>query len=545
MSVSILGHRQSGQETRDTNVRAVQSIANIVRTSLGPNGLDKMLVDEIGDVVISNDGATILKQLEVEHAAGKVLVELSQLQDQEVGDGTTSVVLIAAELLKRANELVKSKIHPTTIIAGFRLAMKECIRYIKDNLTVKTEDLGNEAFINVVKTTLSSKLIGTDADYFASMIVKAVEAVKVTNSKGEAKYPIKAVHVLKCQGKSAHESLHIDGYALESGRSAQGMPTRVQNAKIACLDFNLNKFKLQMGIQVLVNDPKNLAEIRNREFQVTRDRVKKVLDAGANVILTTKAIDDFVLKYLVESKAIGVRRVDKKDLRRIAKMSGGEVLTTLMNNEGEESFSASSLGTADEVVEETLGDRDFLFFKGMKGTGAQTIILRGANEFMLDEVERSVHDAICAVKRVLESRSVLVGGGAVESALSIYLDDFARTLGSKEQLAISEFAESLLTIPKTLALNAAQDASELVAKLKMYHAASQTSSEAKKKEYKHVGLDLLNGKVRNNLKAGVLEPAIGKIKSFKFATEAAISILRIDDFIQIAPKQERAGYPEE
>lgn len=540
MSVSFLGSRETGQNIRDANVRAVQAVANIVKSSLGPNGLDKMLVDEIGDVVISNDGATILRSLEVQHPAAKVLVELSRLQDQEVGDGTTSVVIVAAELLKRANDLVKYKIHPTTIIAGFRLAMKESIKYIKDNLSIKTETLGKSAIVNVAKTALNSKLIGAESDFFANMIVNAVEAVGVTSGK-EMRYPIKSIKILKCNGQSVKESIHLNGFALQASRTAQGMPTSVKGAKIACLDFNLNKFKLQMGVQVLVSDSKNLEAIRQRELEITRERIQKVLAAGANVVFTSKAIDDFALKYFVEAGAIAVRRVDKKDLRKIAKQSGGEVLITLLNNDGEEVFNESSLGTAEEVSEERLGDNDFIFIKGMKNSSSQTLILRGANEFMLEETDRSVHDAICVVKRVLESRSVVVGGGAVETALSIYLDSFARTLGSKEQLAISEFAESLLVIPKTLAINAAQDACELLAKMKMYHAASQTSTDEKKIEYKYVGLDLANGKVRNNLKAGVLEPTLSKIKSLKFATEAAISILRIDDLIELAPKQEKDG----
>lgn len=540
MSVSFLGSRETGQNIRDTNVRAVQAVANIVKSSLGPNGLDKMLVDEIGDVVISNDGATILRSIEVQHPAAKVLVELSRLQDQEVGDGTTSVVIVAAELLKRANDLVKYKIHPTTIIAGFRLAMKESIKYIKDNLSIKTETLGRSSIVNVAKTSLNSKLIGAESDFFANMIVNAVEAVGVASGK-ETRYPIKSIKILKCNGQSVKESIHLNGFALQASRTAQGMPTTIKGAKIACLDFNLNKFKLQMGVQVLVTDSKNLEAIRVRELEITKERIQKVLAAGANVVFTSKAIDDFALKYFVEAGAIAVRRVDKKDLRKIAKQSGGEVLITLLNNDGEEVFNESSLGHADEVSEERLGDNDFIFIKGMKNSSSQTIILRGANEYMLEETDRSVHDAICVVKRVLESRSVVVGGGAVETALSIYLDSFARTLGSKEQLAISEFAESLLVIPKTLAINAAQDACELLAKMKMYHAASQTSNDEKKIEYKHVGLDLAQGKVRNNLKAGVLEPTLSKIKSLKFATEAAISILRIDDLIELAPKQEKEG----
>lgn len=361
----------------------------------------------------------------------------------------------------------------------------------------------------------------------------------MTNTAGKVKYPVKAISIRKVHGKSSRESQHIDGYSLPMGRTAQGMPMSVENAKIACVDFNLNKFRLQMGVQILINDPKNLAEIRNREMDITKERIQKILAAGANVILTARGIDDLALKYFVEAGAIAIRRVDKSDLRRIARMSGGEVVTTMTDLEGNESFDPEWLGDATQVYEQRVGDNDMVFIKGMKHSYAQTLIIRGANDFMIEEIERSLHDSICVVKRVLESNFVVVGGGCIETALSIYLDDFARTLGSKEQLAITEFAEALLIIPKILAANAAKDSIDLLAKLKAYHAASQTTDDPKKKEYKNVGLDLMEGKVRNNLKAGVLEPALSKIKSLKFATEAAITILRIDDMIEIAPRQEQ------
>lgn len=538
MSVSIYGQRTSGQEVRSANVMAVQAVANIVRSSLGPNGLDKMLVDDIGDVIISNDGATILKTLEVQHPAAKVLVQLAQLQDKEIGDGTTSVVLLAADLLRRGNELVKAGIHPTIVMAGYRVAMKECLRYIKEDLSVKVDRLGREGLLNAAKTSMSSKLIGPECELFADMVVRAVESIKRTSPDGTISVPIKAIKILKAHGQSLHDSLYVNGYVLGMSRSAQGMPMTVNEAKVACVDFNLNKFKLQMGVSVVVTDPTKLAGIRTNEMEITKERIRKILDAGANVVLTSKGIDDFALKYFVEAKAIAVRRVDRKDLRRIAKLTGAEVLTTLMDTDGEETFKATSLGTCEKVYEDRLGDNDYLFFTGPKNATAQAIVLRGANEYMVDEVERSVHDSLSAVKRVVESSSVVVGGGAVETHLSIALDDFARTLGSKEQLAVAEFAEALLIIPKTLALNAAHDATELLAKMKMYHAASRGATEEKKQEFKWCGLDLLHGKVRNNLRAGVLEPAISKVKSLKFATEAAIAILRIDDLVEIAPKRQ-------
>ncbi|KAH0934436.1 LOW QUALITY PROTEIN: hypothetical protein HID58_011553, partial [Brassica napus] len=523
--------RQSGQDVRTQNVVACQAISNIVKTSLGPVGLDKMLVDDIGDVTITNDGATILRMLEVEHPAAKVLVELAELQDREVGDGTTSVVIVAAELLKRANDLVRNKIHPTSIISGYRLAMREACKYIDEKLVTKVEKLGRVPLINCAKTSMSSKLISGDSDFFANLVVDAVLSVKMTNQRGEIKYPIKGINILKAHGQSARDSYLLKGYALNTGRAAQGMPLRVSPAKIACLDFNLQKTKMQLGVQVVVNDPRELEKIRQREADMTKERIEKLLKAGANVILTTKGIDDMALKYFVEAGAIAVRRVRKDDMRHVAKATGATLVTTFADMEGEETFDPAHLGSADEVVEERIADDDVVLIKGTKTSSAVSLILRGANDYMLDEMERALHDSLCIVKRTLESNAVVAGGGAVESALSVYLEHLATTLGSREQLAIAEFAEALLVIPKVLAVNAAKDATELVAKLRAYHHTAQTKAD--KKHYSSMGLDLVNGIVRNNLEAGVIEPAMSKVKIIQFATEAAITILRIDDMIKL------------
>ena len=283
------------------------------------------------------------------------------------------------------------------------------------------------------------------------MVVEAVNSVRMVTSNGDVKYPIKSINIVKSHGQSSLESKLIKGYVLQMSRSSQQMPIRIENAKIACLDLNLSKFKLQMGVQILVNDPKNLEKIRQKECDVLRDRLKKIIDCGANVIITTKGMDDIACKYMVEAGILGLRRVDKADLRRIAKSTGATILTTLADAEtGEENYQASFLGAATEVYEETVGDNDFVFIKGFKTSAACSILLRGANEHMTEEVERSVHDSICVVKRTLESGYVVAGGGAVEIALGIYLEDFAKTLGSKEQIAIAEYCEALSVIPKVI-----------------------------------------------------------------------------------------------
>lgn len=535
-SLTVGGERTSGESIRTQNVMAAVSLANIVKSSLGPLGLDKMLVDDIGDVTITNDGATILKLLEVEHPAAKVLVDLAELQDQEVGDGTTSVVIIAAELLKNADLLVKQKIHPTSIISGYRWACKLAVKYIQDHLSINVDELGKESIINAAKTSMASKVIGSDSEFFSNLVYDAANLIKISDGKGGHTYPIKAINVLKAHGKSARESLLISGYALNCTVASSAMVKKITNAKIACLDFSLQKAKMKLGVQIVVDDPNKLDAIRERESDITKETIAKILNAGANVVLTTGGIDDLCLKYFIEAGAMAVRRCKKNDLKRIAKATGAQFLSTLANLEGEESFDASMLGSAEEVVQERISDDELILVKNPKARTAASIILRGANDYYCDEMERSIHDALCVLKRVLESKQLVPGGGCVEAALSIYLENFATSVGSREQLAIAEFANSLLVIPKCLAVNAAKDSTDLVSKLRAYHNNSQMKPDQYGK-LKWYGLDLVEGKIRDNKAAGVFEPALSKIKCLKFATEAAITILRIDDMIKLEPEK--------
>lgn len=537
-ALGLNGTRTSGMDVRKENVSAVNVVANVVKTSLGPIGLDKMIVDEVGDLLVTNDGATILKRIDVEHPASRMLVDLAQLQDREIGDGTTSVVILAAELLKQAQEIVNQGSNATTVISGYRLALREATKYLTENLSKSVGELGGETLLNVAKTSMSSKILNTDSDFFAKMVVDAILSVKTINDLGDVTYPRKAVSVVKQHGKSARESVLINGFAMQAMRAGQGMPTLVEDAKIALLDFDLRAVKMKLGVNITITDPKQAAEIKQREQDITKERIQKMLASGANVVLTTWGIEDAMMKYLVEAKVLGVRRVSLSDMRRIAKTTGGHIVHTMADLTGEEVYEQSWLGKAESVYEERYGEDDMIIIQAAKSASAvcASIICRGANSFVLDEMERALNDALWAVARTLDAQSVVAGGGSVETALAVYLENFARTLGSREQLAIGRYAEALQIIPKQLALNAALDATDLLSKLRVDHAEAQKDKNSAEKRWN--GLDLEEGTIRNNLVAGVLEPRPSKVKSLNFATEAAITILRIDDCIRLNPPPE-------
>merc|ERR1719324_1297875 len=319
-AMGLGGEHSKGDDVRRANVTAAVAIANIVKSSLGPVGLDKMLLDNMGEITITNDGATILQMLEVEHPAAKILVELAGLQDSEVGDGTTSVVIVAAELLKRAGDLMKYKIHPTSIISGFRLAMREACKFVETTLAVDAHALGRDCLMNACKTSMSSKLLAPESEFFSNMVVDAVMNVRSEDPfTGKVKYPIKSVNILKKQGKGSKDSALIDGFGLNCVRACEGMPKCVKGAKIALLDYNLNKYRTPMGVEVVIKDPAELEAVRQREAEITKRRIQCILDTGVNVILTTKGIDDYSMKFLVEAGVMGVRRCLKADLKRIAK----------------------------------------------------------------------------------------------------------------------------------------------------------------------------------------------------------------------------------
>jgi len=406
---------------------------------------------------------------------------------------------------------------------------------VKDNLAVDSAALGREVLMSACATTMSSKLLAPESEFFGNMVVDAVLAVRSEDPfTGAIRYPIKGINILKKQGKGIKDSFLVDGFGLNCVRACEGMPKIVRGAKIALLDYNLNKYRTPMGVEVIIKDPAELEAVRQREAEITKRRIQCILDQGVNVILTTKGIDDYSLKFLVEAGVMGVRRCLKSDLKRIAKSTGGRLVESLATLEGEEAFDADCIGFAEAVTQERVADDEMIYIRGTKSKKSGSIVLRGPSCYYLDEAHRTITDCLNAVKRVLESGSVVAGGGSVEAAVSIYLENFANTLGSREQLAIAEFAQALLVIPKTLAMNAAQDSIELTAKLCAIHNTSQSDPE--KAHLKYRGLDLVQGKIRDNLAAGVVEPAMSKIKQLQFATEAAVTILRIDDSVKLAPE---------
>ncbi|OHT13956.1 T-complex protein 1 subunit alpha [Tritrichomonas foetus] len=486
-----------------------------------------MLVDDLGEVTITNDGATILKNLDIQHPAGKVLIQLSELQDREVGDGTTTVVLLAAELLRLGQELIDQKVHANTIISGYRKAGKQAVAYLKKHCAVANKGLERDVLVNVAKTTMSSKILNAYSQFFAEMVVDACLAVKGTSDK----CPASRVNIVKSLGKSFPESSLISGgLAINATRAADAMPRSITNCKIAVLDFGLARTRLSMGIQFRLKDASKLNRIQNEEVEQCRRIVEAIINAGANVIITSKTIDEASLKPMIRNGIIGIRHVSDGEINAIARATGATVIKQVVDEEGNQSFDPSWLGSARLVEQVPIGDNEMTIIRDGAAENSASIVLRGPNTFALDEANRTLRDALSAVKRVIESHHVVSGGGAVEAALSVYLQRAATEVEGKEQVAMLKFADALLVIPKILANNAALDSIEIVAKLRAAHYQAQQEGKPC-----FAAIDLVNNKIRNGYEDGVLEPAMSKVKSIQFATEAAITILRIDDLIKLKP----------
>ncbi|KAI5172726.1 T-complex protein 1 subunit alpha [Nematocida sp. LUAm3] len=527
MSVQELfvdGERLTGAAARDKNLSAVLSVANTVKTSYGPHGLDKMLLSAMGDLAISNDGATILSSMGTQESAARMLIDLASQQDAEVGDGTTSVVLLASALIENGISLVEDGVHPTVVVFGYKTAYKQALEFIRSTLEKKIKSISNTDLQKICESTISSKVLNVSLKRFSKIMIDAIQTVKKTNLDKSVRYEIDEINILKKQGKSMDESVFVNGYAINCTPCSAQMPTRINKAKIVCLDMDLQQMKMGLSVKITTEDPNELEKIREKENTNSMDKIQKLLKAGATVIFTTKGLSSSCIKLLIGAGALGIRRCKLEDLERIANITGTQVYKSFDEVDG--STFSPVLGYADSVSIEAFGDDECTIINTSRGIGS-SIILRGPNEQLLDEMERSIHDGLCTLKRTLESKSVAVGGGAFECALSVYISNLALSFRTNEQAAIQKFGEALLQIPRTLLVNAALDANELLANLLTEH----------EKGNWDMGLDLDKAKIRDNFKEGIIEPLDTKVKALRAATEAAIGILRIDEVIVLAEEE--------
>jgi thermosome len=503
-----------GKTAQSNNIMAAKAVADAVRSTLGPKGMDKMLVDSMGDIVITNDGATILKELDIEHPAAKMIVEISKTQDQQCGDGTTSSVVIAGELLKKSEALIEQNVHPTVISNGFRLASVEAIRILKD-IGFKVSPTDRKILKIVAMTAMTGKSVGGERDALSDV---AVEAVSLVAEKVDGRYRVDVdnIQVEKKHGGAVGDTNLIKGIVLDKERVHPRMPTAVKNAKIALIDRALEIKKTEVEAKIQIRDPMQMQKFLDEEESTLKDMVEKVKKSGATVLICEKGIDDLAQHYLAKEGIYAVRRVKRSDMEKLAKATGGKIVTNL------DDLKASELGAAETVEERKISDSDMTFVTGCKNPKAVSILIRGGTEHVVDEVERALHDALKVVGVAVEDEVAVAGGGAPEIELALRLKDYGQSVGGREQLAIEAFAEALEIIPWTLAENAGMDSIDVLIELKNAHS---------KKAGRNSGVNVLENRVSDMMVAKVIEPLRVKTQAIQSATEVASMILRIDDVI--------------
>ncbi len=519
--------RTTGRDARRANIFAAKVIAETLATSLGPRGMDKLLVDSFGNATITGDGATILKEMEVQHPAAKMLVEVAKAQDDEVGDGTTTVVVLAGKLLEAAEELLDGEIHPTIITEGYEKAMIEAVKHI-DSIAENVDPTDPEVLAKIAKTALSSKVVAEFKEHLAKLIVEA--ALQVMEKKdGKYDLDLDNIKIEKKRGESLEESILVKGIVLDKEVVHPAMPKRVENAKIALIDAPLEVEKPEWTAKINVTDPEQLKLFLDQEAELLRKKVEKIRESGANVVFCQKGIDDLAQYYLAKAGILAVRRVKKSDMEKLARATGARIVTRV------EDLTPDALGTAELVEERKVADEKMVFVEGCPNPKAVSILVRGGLERAVDEAERSLRDALYAVADVLRYPYILPGGGAIEVEIAKELRKYATVVGGREQLAVEAFANAVESIPRTLAENAGLDPIDIMADLRAAH------EDPSKWSY---GVDVIEGKVADMLALGVFEPALVKDHAIKVATEAAAMILRIDDIIaasRLEEKKEEGG----
>ena len=506
--------RNRGKEAQRNNIMAARVIGEVLKTTLGPRGMDKMLIDSLGDITITNDGAAILNEIDVEHPAAKMMVEISKTQDDMVGDGTTTAVVLASELLKKAEELLDQNIHPTILVSGYRKAVMKAIETInKIAVTVDIED--RETLLKVALTATSGKAIGAARLHLAEI---AIDAVKLIAEKRGDKMlaDIDNIQLVKKTGKSLLESQLVRGIIVDKEVIHPGMPKKKENAKIALLDSALEIEKTEMSAEIRIKDPSQMKAFLDQETDMLKEMSDKIKAAGADVVFCQKGVDDMVQHFLAKEGIITARRVKESDMEKLSRATGARIVSDI------EDLKAADLGLAGMVEERKIGDDKMIFVEKCKDPHSVAILLRAGLERMVDEAERAMIDALSVVSDVIENNKIVAGGGAVEIEVAKELRKYAPKIGGREQLAIEAFADAVEIIPKTLAENGGLESIDVLVDLRSAH---------EKEDGKYKGINVFTGKVENSLEKGVIEPVVVKEQAIKSAAESASMILRIDDVI--------------
>jgi len=510
--------RTSGRSAQSNNIAAAKAVADSVRSTLGPKGMDKMLVDSMGDVVITNDGATILKEMDIEHPAAKMIIEIAKTQEQHCYDGTTSAVVIAGELLKRSEDLVEQNVHPTVICEGFRLASDKASELIEAHSIAVTQDMLEE----VAKTALTGKSAGAVKEFLADISVRAVLSVAQEDADGEIVVDLDDIKVQKKQGGSIKDSSLVDGIILDKERVHSGMPRNVTDAKVALINSAIEVKKTEVDAKIQITDPSMLSQFLDEEEQYLKSLVEKIQASGANVVICQKGIDDMAQHYMAKAGLFAIRRAKKSDMEALSKATGGRIVTNI------DDLSSDDLGSASKVEERKIGESDMVFVTGCSDAKSVSVLLRGGTEHVVDEVRRAFDDSVGVVAVAHEDGVVLTGGGSVVAAISRDLRSYAEGIGGREQMAIEAFSGALEVIPRTLAENAGLDPVNTIIDLRKAH------SEGKS----HFGVNVYEGGVADMSEAQVFEPSRVVEQAIQSASETAVMILRIDDVIS-----SRAGSP--
>jgi thermosome len=504
--------RSRGRGAQSNNIAAAKAVSDAVRSTLGPKGMDKMMVDSMGDVVITNDGATILKEMDIEHPAAKMIIEVAKTQEQHCYDGTTTAVVIAGELLKRSEDLIEQNVHPTVICEGFRLAAERAISILEAHGISTGENV--QMLHEVAKTALTGKSAGAVKSFLADICVNAVQAVGV--EEGDRRVvDLDDIKVEKKQGGSIKDSSLVDGIILDKERVHSGMPRGLDSAKVALINSAIEVKKTEVDAKIQITDPTQLASFLEEEENYLRGLVEKIQNAGANVVICQKGIDDLAQHYMAKAGLFAIRRAKKSDMEALSKATGGRIVTNL------DDLSSSDLGFANRVEERKIGDSDMTFITGCTEAKSVSVLLRGGTDHVVDEIRRAFDDAVGVVSVAWEDGMVLTGGGSVMAALSRELRTFAEGIGGREQMAIEAFASALEVIPRTLAENAGLDPVNTIIELRKSHSDGDS----------HSGINVDDGGVKNMLEANVLEPLRVVEQAIQSATETAVMILRIDDVI--------------